>query len=52
MEQRKQGGAELNAVQPRLNLRTVPGMTALLFLIGLALALGYFGESYFVYEQF
>jgi hypothetical protein len=52
MEQRKQGSAELNAVQPRLNLRTVPGMTALLFLIGLALALGYFGESYFVYEQF
>lgn len=52
MRQKKRGETELNAALPSLNLRTVPGLTLFLFFVGLTLALGYFGESYFVYEQF
>ncbi len=52
VQQKNRGATELDAAIPYLNLETVPGLTAFLFYIGLALALGYFGESYFVYEQF
>ena len=52
VRQRREGLPEPEGYYPLQDLGTVRGLTLLFMVAGLALLLGYFGDTFFVYEQF
>jgi D-alanyl-lipoteichoic acid acyltransferase DltB (MBOAT superfamily) len=52
IRQHKEGLSEPEGFYPIQDLGTVRGLTLLFMFIGLTLLLGYFGDTFFVYEQF
>ena len=52
LRQHREGLPEPEGFYPVQDLGTVRGLALLLMCAGLALLLGYFGDTFFVYEQF
>jgi hypothetical protein len=46
------GEAEINGYYPIQDLSTIKGQAIFFVICGLAIIMGYFGETYFIYGQF